>query len=524
MVGARLVEEVLASQRAPGAATRFEITVFGEEPGGNYNRILLSAVLAGRQDPRGIFLHPVTWYAENGVTLHGSERVTEISRTDRSVRSERSDGAVRATQYDRLVIATGSRPYVPPIEGSGKQGVFLFRTLDDCRRIEAYARGCRSAAVIGGGLLGLEAAHGLLRQGLEVHVIHQGPHLMDRQLDPHAGALLADTLEELGLRIHLNATTTALLGPDRVQALTFAPSAAGPASSSTAPVAAAHPATQSSSSSKTPRAPTAPSTLNTQHPTLPTDLVVIACGIQPNTELAVTSGLPVERAILVDDQLRTADPHVYALGECAQHRGRTYGLVAPLWDQARVLAQHLTGRRPDAAYHGSPVATRLKVAGVEVASMGVQEPEQPGDEVVQFLEPKRGLYKKLVIRDDRLIGAILVGDGERAPYLTQLFDRGGLLPAERARLLFDIGSASCGALSPAEMSDEHAVCHCNGVSKGEVEECLAGGAAGVHDVMRATRAGTGCGSCKTLLRALVDASSARRSPQWEALPLAEAAR
>jgi len=464
MAGARAVEEILAGEQATGVQ-RFEITVFGEEPCGNYNRILLSGVLSGTHDAGSIFLHPYSWYEENGVTLHAGERVTSIDRDRRIVTS----AAGRDVPYDRLLIATGSRPFVPPIdglrdaEGAPKPGVFVFRTLDDCRRIAAYAGTARRAVVIGGGLLGLEAAYGLKDHGVEVHVIQHTDRLMDRQLDPAAGDILRAEVERMGISVHLNAAVTAVVGDGQVTGLRLADGRL-----------------------------------------LGCNMVVVACGILPNVEVAAACGLEVERGILVDDRLQCpADPAVYSVGECAQHRGKTYGLVAPLWEQARVLADHLTGRRPDAAYFGSDTGTRLKVMGLEVASLGLIEPADEQDEVVQFIEPRRGVYKKLIIRDDRLVGAIVLGDSARIPTLMQAFDRGAPLPRERASLLFDLGGP-IGAISPDAMPDDATVCHCNGVSKGDIRECVRGGGASLSAVMRATRAGTGCGSCKGLVREFVE--------------------
>jgi nitrite reductase (NADH) large subunit len=461
MAGARAVEELLAR----GGGSRFEITVFGDEPCGNYNRILLSEVLAGRHEAHDIFLHPLGWYEENDVTLHAGERVVEIDRELRQVVS----ASGRTVRYDLLLIATGSRPFIPPMEGltastgARKGGVFVFRTLEDCRRIRERAAEARKAVVVGGGLLGLEAARGLVDYGMEVHVVQRATHLMNQQLDPDAGAILRKTIEAMGVTVHLDRGPEQLLGDEHVTGVVL-----------------------------------------DDGTTLDCDLVVLACGVQPNVDLARAAGLTVERAICVDDQMRSVDdPGVYAVGECAEHRGRTYGIVAPLWEQANVLADHLSGRRPEAAYQGSAVVTRLKVMGVELASMGEPEAAGADDEVIQFIEPRRGVYQKLVIRDDRLVGAILLGDTSRAPYLMQAYERCSPLPAERAALLFQIGVGG-GQISPEEMPEEATVCHCNGVSKGEIRECVLGGGTSLHSVMRATRAGTGCGSCKTLVRALVD--------------------
>lgn len=460
MAGARVVEEILAR----GGADQFEIVMFGEEPYGNYNRILLSDVLNGSHEESEIFLNPLAWYAEHGITLHAGVRVLKIMRHARTVLGE---GGV-LERYDQLIIATGSSPFIPPIEGVRfederlKPGVFFFRNLDDCRKITSYAMGKRSGAVIGGGLLGLEAARGLQNFSLDVHVIQRSDVLMSQQLDRPAGTILKKTLEELGIQVHLKKDTKRVLGDEVVEGLEFGDGTR-----------------------------------------LDCDLVVIAAGIKPQAELAARSGLTVERGIVVDNQLRSPDdPRVYALGECVQHRGQVYGLVAPIWEQAKVLADHITGRDPEAAYLGSKVSTRLKVMGVEVASMGITEPTEEGDEVVQFTEPKKGTYKKLIIRNGRLLGSILLGDISKAPYLTQAFDRNTPLPEERLGLLFDIGAPEMGT-TIAEMPEDMQVCNCNGVTKGKISGCVTAGKRTLKTVMEATRAGMGCGACKTLVADVV---------------------
>lgn len=465
MAGARFLEELVAR----GGLDRCEVTVFGEEPGGCYNRILLSDVLNGSRQASDIWLNPAGWYAENDLTLHAGERVTEIDRERRTVRSETG----REVVYDVLVLATGSRPFVPPMDGlrledgSEKPGVFVFRTLDDCRKIAGWATKSRKAAVIGGGLLGLEAARGLQEHGVEVHVVHQSDHLMNAQLDPEGGALLRSRMEAMGIHLHLSRSTSVVLGTDQVTGLRFADGSG-----------------------------------------LECDMVVVACGIRPNVELARECGLDVDRAILVDDQLRShSDPHIYGVGECVQHRGVTYGLVAPLWEQAAVLADVLTGG--ERRYEGSKTVTRLKVMGVELSAMGLTRPESEADEVVQFIEPRRGIYKKLIVRNDRLVGAILLGDAARAPYLMQAFDRGTPVPEDRAALLFDLGGAPRGH-TLEEMTDDSIVCHCNQVCKADIRECVLGGGDTLPALMRATRAGTGCGSCKPLLRELISRSRPAR--------------
>ncbi|MEO8177228.1 MAG: nitrite reductase large subunit NirB [Deltaproteobacteria bacterium] len=460
MAGARCVEEILAR----GGADRFEIVMFGEEPHGNYNRILLSDVLNGSHDEADIFLNPLAWYEENQIRLHAGVRAVSILRSARQVIGD--NGVTEA--YDELILATGSVPFVPPIEGlrladgAYKPGIFVFRNLEDCRRISRYALGKAKGAVIGGGLLGLEAARGLQNFELEVHVIHLAGHLMNTQLDSQAGAILRSTLQQLGIVVHVGVNTKAVLGEDRVTGLVFSDGT-----------------------------------------TLDCDLCVVSAGIKPHVELALRAGLTVERGVVVDNQMRTPDdPRIYALGECVQHRGQVYGLVAPLWEQAKVLAEHLTGVNPDAAYHGSKVATRLKVMGVEVASMGITEPTEEGDEVVQFTEPKKGTYKKLIIRNGRLLGSILLGDISKSAYLMQAFGQEAPLPQERLSLLFDLG-APAEKVTFAEMAPSMQVCNCNGVSKGALVECVLSGKRTSKSVMEKTRAGLGCGACKGLVTEIV---------------------
>lgn len=460
MAGARTVEEILAR----GGASQFDITMFGDEPTGNYNRILLSNVLNGSYKEEDIFLNPLEWYKENNIRLLAGTRVAGILRRAKLVYAE--DGTPEP--YDKLIIATGSSAFVPPMEGttmpdgSLKPGVFVFRTLDDCRKIAAYTKGKTSAAVIGGGLLGLEAARGLQNFGLDVSVIHIGKHLMPMQLDEGAGAILKTSMEKLGVKVLLQKNTAAILGGDRVLGLRFAGGG-----------------------------------------THECDMVVISAGIRPNWQVAAGCGLPLERGIIVDDQMRTEDRDIYSVGECAQHRGQTYGLVAPLWEQAKVLADHITGTNINAAYHGSKVATKLKVMGVEVASMGIVDPRDEADEVVQFSEPKRGTYKKLIIRDGRLVGGILLGDIGKAAYLMQAFDRNTPLPEERLRLLFDIGDPPK-QVTFEEMNAATQICNCNGVSKGAIVACVKSGKRSGKAVMDATRAGMGCGSCKAMVNEIVE--------------------
>ncbi|GIX04883.1 MAG: hypothetical protein KatS3mg114_0752 [Planctomycetaceae bacterium] len=346
MAAAKLVSEILA--RDP---QRYTIRMFGEEPGGTYNRVLLSHVLGGRLDPQRFWMQPLEWYTERGVTVHAGVRADRIDRQQQVVYAA---GGKVAEPYDELILATGSRPYVPPCPGVTRKGVFVFRTFADCAAIADHAQHARRAVVVGGGLLGLEAAYGLLAHQLEVTVLEKGPHVMMRQLDETGGKLLQRQLEALGVRVLTNARVAALEGPgDSVAEVVL-----------------------------------------NEGTRLPAELVIISCGIQPNVELAVNCGLQVKRGIVVDDQLRTSDPNIYAVGECAEHRDQLYGLVEPAYEQANVLAEVLTQPQSIACYRGSCLATTLKVMGVEVAVMerpaGESPTAVPEAEMISHLDLRAG--------------------------------------------------------------------------------------------------------------------------------------
>jgi len=393
MAGMRTVEELL--KLAPDL---YDITVFGAEPHGNYNRILLSPVLAGEKTIADIMLNTREWYAQNGIELLAGDPVVAIDRARRMVRSQSG----REVRYDRLLLATGSKPFIIPVPGHQLDGVIAFRDIQDVETMLAAARDHRHAVVIGGGLLGLEAANGLMRQGMEVSVVHVTGSLMDRQLDAPASALLKQALERKGLRFLLNAHTSAILGETRVTGVSFKDGTSVPA-----------------------------------------DLVVMTAGVRPNIELARQAGLHCERAIVVDDTLQTYDPRVYAVGECVQHRQATFGLVAPIWDQARVAAAHLAGaghRR----YVQQATATKLKVTGVDLYSAG-DFIGGAGSEDLVMRDARRGVYKRLVLQDGRLVGAVLYGDVQDGPWYFDLIQRGAPVGAMRQRLLF--GRAQCEALA-----------------------------------------------------------------------------
>lgn len=458
MAGAKLVEEIQA--REPD---RFDIRMFGAEPNGTYNRILLSTVLGGFQDPKQLWTNSLRWYEERGIHVHSGVRAESIDRDRQVVVGGR--GRVEEP-YDVLVLATGSRPFVPPMEGTRYDGVFVFRTIDDCDSISNYARNCQRAVVIGGGLLGLEAARGLLAHGLEVTVVEVAPQLMIQQLDPPAAELLRRKLESMGLHFLLEKATTHILGEGKVEGLRF-----------------------------------------NDGSTLATDMVVISCGIRPNVDEARSAGLVVERAIVVDDQLRTSDPTIHAFGECAQHRGKIYGLIDPIYDQARVLADVLLGVNSQAGYQGSRLATTLKVMGIDLVSMGEVAAQGSDVEVVSHSDPTRGTYKKVVLRDNQLVGAILLGTSDPTGKLLRLFREGQPL-SESAIDLLAGGNARDALLEGGgsdlrDLPDDTQICNCHAVSKGRIAADIREGKCSVSALGDCNRAGTGCGTCQHLLSQLI---------------------
>ncbi|TAL22194.1 MAG: NAD(P)/FAD-dependent oxidoreductase [Frankiales bacterium] len=456
MAGARLVDEL--SRRDPGA----QVTVFGAEDRPAYNRILLSDVLAGTRAHADITLAA----APSGVVQRLGTPVTGIDRGARVVLT--ADGS--RTPYDSLVLATGSTALVPPVQGiagpDGRllEGVHVFRTLDDCTAILAAAGRARRVAVVGGGLLGLEAARGLLTSGLEVHVVHGADHLMELQLDPAGGAVLRRAVEALGARVHLGSFASGVTGGRSVTGVRLA---------------------------------------DGRH--VRADLVVLACGIRPQLDLARSAGLRVDRGIVVDDRLQTSDPSVFALGECAQHDGQVYGLVAPAWEQAAVLADVLSGR--PASYTGSRLVTRLKAMDLDVAAMGetAPEPADSGDglEVLVFCDPARHVYKKVVVREGVVTGAVLLGDLSTVGPVTQAFDRATPLAGDRLHLLF-AGLGGAAPADAADLDDDAVVCTCNAVTAGSVRACAADGCRSVSEIARRTRATTGCGTCTGVVARLIE--------------------
>ena len=456
----RLLDELVRRD----ATARYEITVFGEERGGAYNRILLGKVLAG-EAPDAIVTKTPEWYDAHGIRLTSGARVLRLDTLRKRV--ELADGQSRP--YDLAILATGSQPLVPPLEGMHgedgelRPGVFVYRTIADCLRMRAYARAGDGAVVLGGGLLGLESAKVLSDMGLHVTVVQGAKILMNAQLDEIGGEMLSRQIERAGIFTRLGRTVEGIYGDERVTGVAL-----------------------------------------DDGTSLSANMVVLACGVRPRVDTARASGLPVNKGILVNDTLATEVPGVYAFGECAEHRGKTYGIVAPVWEQAAVLADVLSGTKPQDRYRGSKLYTRLKVAGVEVAAMGTLEPELEGDQVVQIVEERRDAYRKLIIRDDRLVGAMLVGNTSATATLVQLFDRGDKVPEDPLELFCQ--------LRAAPPSGERVVCNCNKVTEGAVCAAIAAGADSVAALGQVTRAGTGCGSCKGELAQLLATQPKKPNP------------
>jgi nitrite reductase (NADH) large subunit len=459
MAGVRTLEELLKI-----APDLYDITVFGAEPHPNYNRILLSPVLAGEQTLDEIVLNPLSWYAENGIDLKLGRKVVDVDRRRRIVRAD--DGS--EAEYDRLLLATGSNPFILPVPGKDLDGVIAYRDIADTNAMIEAAAKYRHAVVIGGGLLGLEAANGLMLRGMQVTVVHIMPWLMERQLDDVAGGLLRKSLEDRGLKFMIGAQTQALVGgPDgRVMAVQFKDGSEVPA-----------------------------------------DLVVMAAGIRPNTELAEKIGIHCSRGIVVTDTMQTiTDPRVYSVGECAAHRGVAYGLVAPLFEQGKVCATHLAqfgiGR-----YTGSQVSTKLKVTGIDLFSAGDFMGGDDCEEIVMS-DPFGGVYKKLVIKGDKLVGACLYGDTVDGSWYFKLLREGRSIGDIRDRLMFgesNIGDTGHeGHNKAAAMADTDEVCGCNGVSKGTICKAIKEkGLFTLDEVRKHTKASASCGSCTGLVEQLL---------------------
>jgi nitrite reductase (NADH) large subunit len=458
MAGVRTLEELL--KLAPDL---YDITVFGAEPHPNYNRILLSPVLAGEQTFEEIVLNDLNWYAENDIKLLLGRKVVKIDRKKRLVIAD--DGS--EAEYDRLLIATGSNPFILPIPGKDLAGVIGYRDIADTQMMMDTAKTHKHAVVIGGGLLGLEAANGLKLRGMDVTVVHLGDWLLERQLDRTAGELLQKSLEDRGLKFLLPKHTAELLdnGEGRVCAVKFK-----------------------------------------DGEVIPADLVVMAAGIRPNSELAEQSGIACNRGILVNDTLQTFDPRVYAIGECASHRGIAYGLVAPLFEQAKVCANHLA-QLGFARYQGSVTSTKLKVTGIDLFSAG-EFMGAEGTETITLSDPIGGVYKKLVIKDDVLVGACLYGDTADGGWYFRQIRENHNVSEIRDHLMFGEGAIGDvghqGADKTANMPDSMEICGCNGVCKGTIVKAIQeNGLFSVDEVKKHTKAASSCGSCAGLVEQIL---------------------
>jgi len=456
MAGMRTVEEILSRN-----ADKYDITVFGAEPRENYNRIMLSPVLSGEKSFEDIIINSREWYQENDITLFAGDAVTAIDPAAKTVTS----AAGASFDYDKLIVATGSDPFIIPVPGRDLEGVVTFRDLDDVNRMLEAAKSGGHAVVIGGGLLGLEAAVGLKANGMDVTVVHLMETLMERQLDEAAGYLLATELENRGLGVLTGANTKAILGTDKVSGLQLEDGRR-----------------------------------------LDVDLVVMAVGIKPNVSLASTAGLEIGRGILVDDRMQTSQPDIFAVGECVEHRGSTYGLVAPLYEMGKVLAAHLTGEE-GALYEGSVTSTKLKVTGVDVFSAGDFSGGEETEDIV-FRDAARGIYKRIVLRDNKIEGAVLYGDASDGAWYFQMMKDGQDISDLRDTLVFGQAYAGGALADPnaavAALADGAEICGCNGVSKGQILTAIAEhGLTTLEDVKAHTKASASCGGCSGLVEQLL---------------------
>ncbi|MGE0259779.1 MAG: nitrite reductase large subunit NirB [Alphaproteobacteria bacterium] len=458
MAGMRTVEELLA--RAPD---RHAVTVIGAEPHPNYNRILLSSVLAGDKTIDEIVINPRGWYDERDIRLIAGDPASAINRAAKLVTLASGE----TLGYDKLLLATGSKPLAPPIPGLGLPGVRAFRDIADVEAMISASENRRRAVVIGGGLLGLEAAWGLKRRGMSVAVVHLMPTLMERQLDTAAGELLRRDLDARGIAFFTNGQTEEILGTDKAEGVMLADGRE-----------------------------------------IPADLVVLAIGIRPSIDLARAAGLDINRGILVGDDMRTSAPHVYAVGECIEHNGQVFGLVAPIWEQAKVCAARLAGDG-EAVYVPPPVFTSLKITGIDVFSAGALAAADEHDDEITLHDAKRGTYKKVVLREDRVVGCVLYGSVADGPWYVRLMRDKADVSAFRDQLVFgrafveQPGTAAPG-VDVASMADDEQVCGCNGVVKGTICRAIRDKGLDTLDAVRAhTKASASCGSCTAMVEAIL---------------------
>ena len=450
MAGVRCLEEIIKY-----SPETFEITVFGSEPHVNYNRILLSSVLQGGASFDDLTINDRDWYEQHGIQLFTGETVIKIGTDKQIIQTDKN----RSHSYDRLILATGSVPFLLPIPGAEKDGVITFRTIEDCQKMIEAANHYQKAVVIGGGVLGLEAARGLVNLGMEVSVVHISSYLMERQLDETAAKMLQKELENQGMKFLLEKVTQEIIGNNRIEGLRFKDGTVVEA-----------------------------------------DLLVMAAGVRPNIQLAKESGIAVNRAILVNDYMETTIPNIYAVGECVEHREMVYGLVKPLYEQGQVLAKRICGI-DSKGYEGSVLSTQLKISGVDVFSVGEFQ-EDKRSKSIKIFDDLEGVYKKLVFQDQKIIGAVLFGDtNERTRLLDMILKKQDVSDVEKVTLF---QSTNTGGNSIASMALSGIICNCNGVSKGTIIEAVqAGGLSTVDQVKKCTKASGSCGGCKPLVSELL---------------------
>jgi nitrite reductase (NADH) large subunit len=454
MAGISTVEQILKLNNS------FDITVFGSEPHPNYNRIMLSYVLEGSKTIDDIVLNDWNWYRDNGITLHTGTTVTHIDALTKQVTTDEG----KTESYDKIIIATGSNPFILPIPGSEKEGVIGFRDINDCNQMIDAAGKYKKAAVIGGGLLGLEAAKGLVNLGMDVTVVHLMEDIMERQLDRSASSMLQAELERQGIKFAMGKQTSELIGDERVSGLCFSDGSV-----------------------------------------LEADLVVMAVGIKPNIALAKASGMEVGRGIIVDDYMHTSLEGVYSVGECTEHRGVCYGLVAPLFEQGHVLAKRICGV-DTSPYEGSIVATKLKISGVDVFSAG-EFVEGPEHTVISAKDEWKRTYKKVLLRDNIIVGAVLFGDVTESSNLQKLIKQQSTMTDDIYSTIMGTGCCGGGANKQSSietMADDEIVCGCNGVTKKTIVNVITEqGLTTVDEIKACTGATRSCGGCKPVVEQIL---------------------
>ncbi|MEM8613905.1 MAG: nitrite reductase large subunit NirB, partial [Cyanobacteria bacterium P01_H01_bin.105] len=459
MVGHRFLELMVEK----GALERWNLITFCEEPRVAYDRVSLSQYFVDKTAADLTLVEP-GFYQEHGIQIHMGDRVVEIDRNQKIVRS--ANGAEIA--YDRLILATGSYPFVPPIKGNDATGTFVYRTIEDLNAIKAYAEQSTVGVVVGGGLLGLECANALKSLGLETHVVEFAPRLMPVQIDEAGGAILKEKIEELGVQVHTSKATTDIVSEDgRLVSMQFA-----------------------------------------DETSLRTDMIVFSAGIRPRDELARNCGLQLgERGgVVIDESCQTSDPNVYAIGECALYQGRSFGLVAPGYQMAEVASDQLMAMATTQQFTGADMSTKLKLLGVDVASFGDNFAKTPGAKELAVTDTVAGTYKKLVVNADGslLLGGILVGDADAYGTLLQLMQNQIKLSANPLSFLVSSDNSSAASLSVENLPDTAQICSCNNVTKGQICEAICeDGLTDMPTLKKCTKAGTGCGGCVPLVKDLL---------------------